>query len=65
MKVDSEQVAGTKLVAAALRESIRRGRPGEPDWFSLVILLADRFHTSEQYQVWLAVREIVAERADG
>jgi len=60
-----EQAQASRELAIALLESIRRGTPSEPDWFSMVILLADKFHTSEQYQIWLAVREIVAEGVDG
>jgi len=56
------QAAASKGLATAILESVRNNMPSEPNWWSMAIELAAEFHTSEQYQIWLALREILAGR---
>jgi len=54
-----QQAEASRQLATAILESIHRGTPAEPNWWSTAVELAHKFRTSEQYQVWLAVREIL------
>jgi hypothetical protein len=50
---------GENDIARMLRESIARGTPAEPDWWSAAVLRAHEEGTTDAYQVWLAVKELL------
>jgi hypothetical protein len=58
-QMTKEQAPSLSDIAAALRESIANNTPQEPAWWSYVIERAIQEHTTEVYQIWCVIKEMM------